>query len=312
YIANADGSGVRRLSAGHSARWSPDGAKLVVSATSGSTAGDLFVVNADGSGRELLFSNDKHKAPAGWSPDGKRILFTQWQGADGGAPGSRPGGAAGALRRRTARSSPARVRIRGRQPRAGTPRRRGQARRRDHACLADRRQAAVPAPDAAPLRPLGDAPALAPDGLRALRAAAARRLVPGSGPQERLLPERRVRDTCAEPCPALDARMRPKAPARARDPRGDLAGLRRRIHSREGGPVDRRHRPRARPLPPRPPGEPEPDAGRALLCQQRGLRADRAARPARRRARPLPRFGFVRNLTATPGVGSAKEGGSMR
>jgi TolB protein len=82
-VVHADGSGLRVLGPGHSARWSPDGTKLVFSATSGSNAGDVFVVNADGSGRALLFSNGKHKAPAGWSPDGKHVLFTQWQ--DGGA-----------------------------------------------------------------------------------------------------------------------------------------------------------------------------------------------------------------------------------
>jgi TolB protein len=58
-------------------RWSPGGTKLVFSATSGSNAGDLFVVDADGSGRALLLSNGKHKAPAGWSsPDSSKILFT--------------------------------------------------------------------------------------------------------------------------------------------------------------------------------------------------------------------------------------------
>jgi TolB protein len=77
-VVNVDGTGLKVLGPGHSARWSRDGTKLVFSATSGTHAGDLFVVNADGSGRQLLLSSDRHKAPAGWSPDGKRLLFTQW------------------------------------------------------------------------------------------------------------------------------------------------------------------------------------------------------------------------------------------
>lgn len=81
---NVDGTGLVVLGRGHSARWSPDGAQLVLSATSGANEGDLFLVGADGSGRRLLLSNGKHKAPAAWSPDGTRILFTQWQGAGGG------------------------------------------------------------------------------------------------------------------------------------------------------------------------------------------------------------------------------------
>jgi Tol biopolymer transport system component len=83
-VVSVDGSGLTELAPGHSARWSPDGTKLVFSATSGTNEGDLFVVNADGSGHKLLLSNRRHKAPAGWSPDGKRILFTQWHDSGAG------------------------------------------------------------------------------------------------------------------------------------------------------------------------------------------------------------------------------------
>jgi TolB protein len=83
-VVNVDGTGLKVLGPGHSARWSPDGTKLVLSATSGANAGDLYVVDANGGGRELLLSSDRHKAPAGWSRDGKHILFTQWHDSGGG------------------------------------------------------------------------------------------------------------------------------------------------------------------------------------------------------------------------------------
>jgi TolB protein len=74
YVVNVDGTGLKALGPGRNARWSRGGTRLVFSEASG----DLLVVNADGSGRELLLANDKDKAPGGWSPDGKRLLFTQW------------------------------------------------------------------------------------------------------------------------------------------------------------------------------------------------------------------------------------------
>jgi Tol biopolymer transport system component len=82
-VVNVDGTGLKVLGPGHSARWSPDGTKLVLSATSGTNAGDLFVVDAAGGGRKLLLSNDRHKAPASWSRDGTHILFTQWHDSGG-------------------------------------------------------------------------------------------------------------------------------------------------------------------------------------------------------------------------------------
>jgi Tol biopolymer transport system component len=83
-VVNVDGSGLKALGPGQGARWFPDGKKLVFTATSGTNAGDLFAVNADGSGRELLLSSGGHKAPAGWSRDGKHLLFTQWHDSAGG------------------------------------------------------------------------------------------------------------------------------------------------------------------------------------------------------------------------------------
>jgi Tol biopolymer transport system component len=79
-----DGSDLQELGPGDGARWSPDGKRLVVAAPSSVSEGDLFVVNTDGSGRELLLSTRHLKSPAAWSPDGSKILFTQWRDAGAG------------------------------------------------------------------------------------------------------------------------------------------------------------------------------------------------------------------------------------
>ena len=76
-----DGTGLRRLGPGTDPHWSPDGTKLLVAAPGAASEGDLFVVDAEGGGRALLLANGQLKQPAGWSPDGSRILFTQWQSA---------------------------------------------------------------------------------------------------------------------------------------------------------------------------------------------------------------------------------------
>jgi Tol biopolymer transport system component len=73
-----DGSGLRRLARGQFARWSPDGTELVLDAPTDDSHGDLFVVEADGSGSRLLLASPELDQPAGWSPDGKKILFTRF------------------------------------------------------------------------------------------------------------------------------------------------------------------------------------------------------------------------------------------
>jgi TolB protein len=77
-----DGTGARPLGRGTWGRWSPDGTKLVLSATTPNSDGDLFVMNPDGSGRHRLLATPENEQPAAWSPDGKRILFTRF-GSDG-------------------------------------------------------------------------------------------------------------------------------------------------------------------------------------------------------------------------------------
>ena len=89
WTVGPNGRNARRLGDGRDARWSPDGRRLVVSTAGAASEGDLFLVDAETGARELLLANRKLKSPAGWSPNGRRILFTQWRdlGADNYAGG---------------------------------------------------------------------------------------------------------------------------------------------------------------------------------------------------------------------------------
>lgn len=72
-----DGTGAKRLALGNNARWSPDGKRLVFSAPTARSDGDLFVINADGSGLRRLLATPRLEWPSDWSPNGKKILFTR-------------------------------------------------------------------------------------------------------------------------------------------------------------------------------------------------------------------------------------------
>jgi Tol biopolymer transport system component len=78
WTARRDGTHMRRITRGQFARWSPDGKKLVFDAPTKQSDGDLFVVNADGTGRRQLTRTRDLEQPAGWSPDGRSILFTRY------------------------------------------------------------------------------------------------------------------------------------------------------------------------------------------------------------------------------------------
>jgi Tol biopolymer transport system component len=64
WTVRPDGTGAKRLVLGNNARWSPDGKRLVVSAPTAHSDGDLFVINADGSGLRRLLSTPQPEWPS--------------------------------------------------------------------------------------------------------------------------------------------------------------------------------------------------------------------------------------------------------
>ena len=73
HVMNADGSSVRRVvtgQAGFNPQWSPDGTRIVFD-----NGGDIFVVNADGTGVVKLTNSSQTAFQPAWSPDGRQIAF---------------------------------------------------------------------------------------------------------------------------------------------------------------------------------------------------------------------------------------------
>jgi len=83
FVANADGSGITKLTSGDAAdlspRWSPDGKRIAFS-----RQGTIMVMNSDGTDvRAVTQPEPESTAPpckaggflGGWSPDGKQITF---------------------------------------------------------------------------------------------------------------------------------------------------------------------------------------------------------------------------------------------
>lgn len=84
YIMNDDGSDRRYLTTGTSATWSPNGQQLAfhdASLIPGDS--DIFVINADGTGRTNLTNSPGYDGDADWSPNGQQILFSSRRGAGG-------------------------------------------------------------------------------------------------------------------------------------------------------------------------------------------------------------------------------------
>jgi TolB protein len=74
YIMHANGTGVRRLSAGASPAWSPDGTKIgFIAAEPGNR--EIVVMNADGTNVTPLTDGPRMVMRFSWSPDGSRIAF---------------------------------------------------------------------------------------------------------------------------------------------------------------------------------------------------------------------------------------------
>jgi len=83
FVMHADGTDRRALGPGFNPDWSPDGRRLVFN-EAGESEGDIFVMNADGSGVGKLIDHRLVRTPRGfgcslywpaWSPDGQRIAF---------------------------------------------------------------------------------------------------------------------------------------------------------------------------------------------------------------------------------------------
>ncbi|MBM2822623.1 MAG: exported protein of unknown function [Thermoleophilia bacterium] len=104
WLMAADGSDRRRLTeveppqsdaAGSaSPAWSPDGTQIAFAAQIGTLAEDprlseIYVMDADGTDRRRLTTNDDVDTSPSWSPDGKRIAFTRI--VDQGTAGARSG-----------------------------------------------------------------------------------------------------------------------------------------------------------------------------------------------------------------------------
>jgi len=70
-VMKADGSDQRMLADGMVPDWSPDGSRIAFS----SPDGQIWVMNADGSGQRQVTHSATFKARPSWSPDGKRMAF---------------------------------------------------------------------------------------------------------------------------------------------------------------------------------------------------------------------------------------------
>ena len=81
YTMNANGSSVRRLTndqtiAYFNPQFSPDAKRIVYYTEKGDGKDQIWVMNSDGSNKTLLTANIGHNIFPGWSPDGKRIIFS--------------------------------------------------------------------------------------------------------------------------------------------------------------------------------------------------------------------------------------------
>ena len=81
-VINLDGSGLRTVGDGFSPAWAND-SQLIVQRTTDDghdyTSGDLYLLNLDGSAKALTNSADRIELDPSVSPDGKRIVFSDYK-----------------------------------------------------------------------------------------------------------------------------------------------------------------------------------------------------------------------------------------
>src|SRR2546425_6754879 len=84
-VKNADGSGARTLvnlddTFEPAPAWSPDGSTIAYVDVVPGSGGQIFLVNADGTGLRQ-FTNGGTNIGVAWSPDGSKIAFSTYGGA---------------------------------------------------------------------------------------------------------------------------------------------------------------------------------------------------------------------------------------
>jgi Tol biopolymer transport system component len=85
-VVNTDGTGLTTLASGEGLimgepSWSPDGSKILYTEAKpsvGASGADIWVMNADGSGKKELRDGPILDGQATWSPDGTQIAWTGW------------------------------------------------------------------------------------------------------------------------------------------------------------------------------------------------------------------------------------------
>jgi Tol biopolymer transport system component len=80
-VAPRTGSTPRQLTSGdfdvHRPAWSPDGRRIAFG-TNRDRNGEIYVMNADGTGQRRLTRTPEHEFVLGWSPDGRKLAFGRY------------------------------------------------------------------------------------------------------------------------------------------------------------------------------------------------------------------------------------------